>query len=529
MSEAQHPERNGAVQTEQGFRRRFGKPRSLRGKLARWNALVLLLTLALLEIIIYLAVTYSLIKDVDQRLLTQATRLEASTRSQAVSGQPSDAAFFHQLVRGDPINEFTVNPLSIKLFDVHTSRLLAASPYLNQVLLPFSRSDFEAALHGQQILSELQDARGNQAHALTLPLYDKTQRLVAVAQVILSLQIVKQVQAILLIVLGIGGPLAALVAYGLSFLFTSCELRPLSRLITTMHTLSAQHLERRFHPQRLTIEVILLTEAFNQMLDRLEASFALQRTFVTDVSHNLRTSLTSLQGQMDVLLLDPELKDDVRPDLQRVNAELRRLARLVANLLTTARAEVGRLPQPFRNGIQFVELDLLLVEVARQARFLNQQSRLEVAQLEQMSVPGDADLLKQLLLNLVDNALTYTPPTGQVILELTRSDRAAHPVQQEMEHGQKEWAVLSVCDTGPGIDPEDLPHIFERYYRARHTRAGSKPGSGLGLSIARLIAVAHGGSITVESELGQGTCFRVWLPAARETMASHAASSDTRT
>jgi two-component system, OmpR family, sensor kinase len=146
--------------------------------------------------------------------------------------------------------------------------------------------------------------------------------------------------------------------------------------------------EWRFHPQRLTTEVILLTEAFNQMLDRLEASFALQRTFVTDVSHNLRTSLTSLQGQMDVLLLDPELKDDVRPDLQRVNAELRRLSRLVANLLTTARAEVGRLPQPFRHGIQFIELDLLLVEVAHQARFLNQQSRLQIGQLEQWKSSG---------------------------------------------------------------------------------------------------------------------------------------------
>jgi signal transduction histidine kinase len=280
----------------------------------------------------------------------------------------------------------------------------------------------------------------------------------------------------------------------------------------------------------LTTEIILLTEAFNQMLDRLEASFALQRAFVTEVSHELRTPLTALQGQMDVLLLDPELKDEMHQDLQQASAELRRLSRLVANLLTTARAEAGMLPQPFLHGTQFVELDLLLVEVARQTRFLDRQSRLELGQLEQMNVPGDADQLKQLLLNLVDNALTYTPPTGQVILELTHSNSAPYPIQQETENGQKEWAVLSVCDTGPGIDPEDLPHIFERYYRARYTRPGSKPGSGLGLSIARLIAVAHDGSITVESELGKGTCFRVWLPTARETTGpSHAAPSGTRT
>jgi hypothetical protein len=261
MSEARHTEGNGAVQTEQGFRllftrfrRRFGKPRSLRRKLAQWNALVLLLTLALLEVIIYLAVTYTLINDVDQRLMTQATRLEALTRSRTVSGQPAETAFFHQLVSSTPINEFTANPLYIKLFDVHTGRLLAVSPYLNQTLLPFSRPDFDAALHGQQILGELQDVRGNQVHALTLPLYDKTQRLVAVAQVIQSLQVVQQVQAILLIVLGAEGPLAALAAYGLSVLLTSRELHPLSHLITTMHRLSEQHLEIRFHPQRLTTE-----------------------------------------------------------------------------------------------------------------------------------------------------------------------------------------------------------------------------------------------------------------------------------
>src|SRR5690348_12325112 len=168
MSEALSSEGNGAVQTEQGcrlpfprFRTHLDKPRSLRRKLARWNALVLLLTLALLEVIIYLAVTSTLIHDVDQRLRTQASSLEAMTRSRTLSGQPSDIVFFQQLVSGPSVNEFTANPLYIKVFDAHTGRLLAVSPYLNQVLLPFNRSDFETALHGQQILSELQDVRGN--------------------------------------------------------------------------------------------------------------------------------------------------------------------------------------------------------------------------------------------------------------------------------------------------------------------------------------------------------------------------------
>jgi signal transduction histidine kinase len=318
-------------------------------------------------------------------------------------------------------------------------------------------------------------------------------------------------------VLGIGGLIAVIIAYAVSFLLTNRELHPLSTLINTMHRLSAQRLQTRLPPQKPdTIEIQRLTEAFNSMLDRLEAGFDSQRNFVTNVSHELRTPLTAVQGHIDVLLLDPHL-DGIRPDLQQINAELRRLSRMVANLLTTARVDAGVLPQPFANGIQYVELDLLLVEVARQAHFLNQQEKIEIGHLEQISVPGDVDMLKQVLLNLIDNAITYTPLTGRVTLSLTRSNN--HPAQLQTDAGSNagEWAMLSVCDTGPGIHPEDLPHIFERHYRARYAEGLSTHGLGLGLSIARLIVEAHHGYIDVESELGKGTCFYVWLSTTQET------------
>jgi signal transduction histidine kinase len=283
-----------------------------------------------------------------------------------------------------------------------------------------------------------------------------------------------------------------------------------------MHRLSAQRLQTRLPPQKPdTIEIQRLTEAFNSMLNRLEAGFDSQRNFVTNVSHELRTPLTAVQGHIDVLLLDPHL-DGIRPDLQQINAELRRLSRMVANVLTTARVDAGMLPQPFANGIQYVELDLLLVEVARQAHFLNQQERIEIGHLEQIRVPGDADMLKQVLLNLIDNAIRYTPPPGQVTLSLTRSNKPPEQLQMEARSNSGAWAILSVCDTGPGIHQEDLPHIFERYYRARHIEGRSQRGLGLGLSIAHLIVEAHHGYIDVESEVGKGTCFNVWLPSAQE-------------
>jgi two-component system OmpR family sensor kinase len=215
-----------------------------------------------------------------------------------------------------------------------------------------------------------------------------------------------------------------------------------------------------------------------------------------------------------VLLLNPELEGEMRADLQEVSTELRRLTRLVTNLLTSARAEAGMLPRPFEGGsAQIVDLDALLVEVAHQARFINQQVRLELEQLEQVSVPGETDLLKQLLLNLVENALTYTPAGGEVKLSVIRRDCAPPEVLAETASQRRTWARLSVCDSGPGIEPDDLPHIFERNYRGRYGREVRSSGSGLGLFIAQLIAHAHHGAIIVNSEPGKGTCFHVWLPA----------------
>ncbi len=273
-------------------------------------------------------------------------------------------------------------------------------------------------------------------------------------------------------------------------------------------------------------EVRQLAEAFNQMLNCLEASFALQRAFVADVSHELRTPLTSIRGQIDVLLLNPALGDEIRQDVQYIQAELSRLSRLVYNLLTDARAEVGTLPQVSQENTQQVELDALLIEIVHQVRFLNRRVRLSFGQLEQGSVLGSRDLLKQLFLNIVDNALTYTPDGGHVLLELICTSAIPEELKALTSDEQEQWAKVSMIDTGPGIDPGDLPHIFKRHYRATSNQGRGKLSSGLGLSIAHLIAQAHNGTITVESIVGEGTSFHVWLPSCQEIMATTQATEN---
>jgi signal transduction histidine kinase len=176
------------------------------------------------------------------------------------------------------------------------------------------------------------------------------------------------------------------------------------------------------------------------------------------------------------------------------------MGRLVTDLLALARADAGQLLMR-----RPVMLDALLVDVYQQARSQASHVRLAIGDLEQVEMLGDPDRLKQLLFNLVNNACRYTPDGGRVTLALVERNGVAS---------------LTVSDTGPGIAPEDLPRIFERFYRTDHARSGEVGGTGLGLAISQVIAEAHGGRIEVESQVGAGSTFTVMLPTGLTTPAA---------
>lgn len=239
-------------------------------------------------------------------------------------------------------------------------------------------------------------------------------------------------------------------------------------------------------------EVGQLIQAFNQTLERLEKLFSTQRRFLADVSHELRTPLTVIKGNVGLLrrmgCADPESLDSIEQEVDR-------LTRLVGDLLLLAQAESGRLPL----AQQPVALDDVLMDVYQQIKLLaGERITVKLTEIDQLQVLGDRDRLKQVMLNLASNAVQYTPMGGQVMLALRRAGNRAQFV---------------VSDTGPGIPPDDLPHIFERFYRGeRSRRRGQATGFGLGLSIAYWIVRNHGGVIDVASREGVGTTFTVWLP-----------------
>jgi two-component system OmpR family sensor kinase len=242
-------------------------------------------------------------------------------------------------------------------------------------------------------------------------------------------------------------------------------------------------------------EVGRLSMTFNESLERLERLFNTQRRFLADVSHELRTPLTTIRGNVDLLR---RMGGADLTSLDAIQSEAERMNRLVGDLLLLAQADAGNLPLARAS----VELDTLLLEVFREAQVLAGGVKLGLGEMDQAVVTGDRDRLKQILLNLVSNALKFTPEGGRVTMGLALVN---------------EWVRVTITDTGLGVPPEEVPHIFDRFYRVDKARSRAVGGAGLGLSIAQRLAQLHGGRIEAASDgiAGHGTTFSVWLPLAK--------------
>jgi len=310
-------------------------------------------------------------------------------------------------------------------------------------------------------------------------------------QIAQSLRTVDAAMDRLLKIMMVGGAVALIAALLLGDYLTRRALRPVDTIAQTAQQIAAaDDLSRRIPYDGPPDELGQLTHTFNDTLERLEKLFNVQRRFVADVSHEMRTPLTTIRGNVDLIRRFGYDEEAVAA----IDGEARRMSRLVEDLLLLAKADAGRLPLE----IATVEADTLVLEVYNQARLFGEGVHVKLGTLDQVQVEGDADRLKQLLLNLVSNGIKYTPEGGSVTLSLTREDR---------------WARLDVTDTGVGIPGGDLPHIFDRFYRVDKARARAKGGTGLGLSIAQWIAEAHGGTLRVVSTPGQGSTFSLLIPA----------------
>jgi heavy metal sensor kinase len=272
-------------------------------------------------------------------------------------------------------------------------------------------------------------------------------------------------------------------------------LQPIETITRAAQTIEAQDLNRRLPVANPRDEIGQLVGVLNSLLSRLEGAFAQARQFTADAAHELRTPLAVLRCGLEVAMAKARRAEEYQEALGASVAEVARLSRVVDNLFSLARADAGS--QEF--DWERVDLGKLVREVYEQAELMAEAKGLSTALHTngEVFVRGDWVRLRQLLLNLVDNAVKYTPAGGTVRLTVERA-------------GQR--ATISVADTGIGIPAESLPHIFARFYRVDTARSLDGAGGGLGLSICQWVARAHGGEVTVRSQLGCGSTFVVSLP-----------------
>lgn len=467
--------------------------KTIRWKLTFWYASLLAIILILLGVTLYQVLQHSLmaeaINTVEVRAQQITNFIEAPETRNAGEGQGT----FIDITDPDLVNKFSSGGVYIEIRDPQ-GKVVNHSPLLSQAQIEEEVSISRLSSSGPGCLELLRIPELGRMIVYVLPLVRKGQNLgtVKVGQSLHFVDGTLNRLKLLLLFLSGGG---LILAIGVGAALAKGALSPIDHITKTARQIGARGLNQRLNMNGPDDEVTRLANAFDEMLDRLETAFQRGQRFTADVSHELRTPLTIIKGTAEVALRGKE-PQDYREALVTIDDEVDRMANIIDALLTLARADAGQ--QQLEMGT--VDLKELVESVHTAFAPIAAEKNIVLNKTAaSIKVRGDPDRLRQLLHNLVANALKYTPRGGAVTLSLEKDG---------------DWAKITVADTGIGIPEKDLPHIFERFYRVDRARSRAEGGAGLGLSIVKWIVDAHGGRIEVRSEVGKGTVFTVWLPSA---------------
>ncbi|MBM2810239.1 MAG: periplasmic sensor signal transduction histidine kinase [Chloroflexi bacterium] len=466
----------------------------LRLRLTVLNALVIASAICLLGAFTYLIEARSLAEELDESLRSQGRILVNIYQVRAGLSPRTRERILPQP------NVFAGPSFHVQVIDPD-GEIMDRSAELGARRLPVKEQTLLRAGDNEQVFETVR-LEGQNVRLLTVPLVAEEEFL-GYIQVARSLETIEDALEFLArSLLGVGAVLLVL-TLAVSWALAVVSLSPIGRITQAAREVTRSgRLDRRLPPPRSRDEIGRLAETFNRMMDRLEGAFAAQRRFIADASHELRTPLTTVRGNLELLRRQDAVSDPaMREALTDVIDEAQRMSRLVERLLALARADAGQ--QLSRTAVR---IDEIVRTVHREVQPLAQQVAVRIDRIAAIQVMGDPDALKQLLLILVENGIKYTPAAGEVTIGLALESRDV---------------VLSVTDTGCGISPEDIPRLFERFFRAATAR--SSGGTGLGLAIAQWIVEEHGGAIHVTSQLGAGSTFAVRLPG-RLVVAAPAAS-----
>ena len=472
------------------------RPRSLRARLALWHAAILGLTLAALAGLTLFLLRGFLHSRADQALEqyaeTTAAIVAAEVREARINGRREPPRFLNR-----DLQEWG---RKIQIIDAH-GKLVERSASLGNQRLPATMDARLAGLKGVVSRETVTGLDEFPVRVVTVPVQmgKDTPYLVQAAA---SLEGIEDALNRAGTILGVLTPTVFVISLLGGWVLVGRSLRPVDEITRTALAIEHTNLDRRISAPGSDDEIARLASAFNEMIARLDQSFRQIQQFSADASHELKTPLTSIRGEAEVALMREATPEEYRTVLRSIVDETERMTAIVDNLLLLARADAEQI-QIRRERVPVHEL---VMEVFEQLGPLARRKNvtLDVAALDEASVSGDPLWLRQILVNLVNNAIKYTPAGGSVQLSLTTDHRSATSQAPE--------ARVSVSDTGPGIPAEHLPHLFNRFYRVDSGRSRDAGGVGLGLNIAKWAAESHGGRIEVASEPGRGSTFILVLP-----------------
>ena len=476
---------------------------SIRLRLTVWYSALVASTLVMFGITIYLFLDMNLYKDMKDRItnMYQSTPIQKSMDLR--NGLNLDVSYYdgERILNGDMYlfiynftNGVTTKSINLEGLDISFGKRASA----DQIVEGFRRQNVD--VYGEFLVFEQPiQIQGNTVGAIQIGMYSEQQ-----AHFLSSLKRILIVSSIVTVVM----------AFSLGLFLAQQTLRPIENIIRATNRVQkgadlSLRIPREGPPED---EIGQLTETINNMLRRMEIfyneldeAYRAQRRFVSDASHELRTPLTTIRGNVDLLqrmwmkdtgptpLTEQEREEMSMEALADISDEARRMSRLVNDMLSLARADAGYIMEK-----ETVALKPLVEEVVRRAQFLQRKADWicdDISNLDQVYVKGNKDYLQQMLFIFIENAFKYTA-SGSVTLTA---------VSQDNQVG------IRVKDTGIGMNQEEVPHIFERFYRADVSR-GVTSGTGLGLSIAKWIIDEHKGSVEVVTKPGEGTTFLIWLP-----------------
>lgn len=469
---------------------------SIKWKLTFWYSLLLLISLIFWAVIFFFVLSKSLTQEMEQPLIAKAFQIRYYIEDN-YGRIPLQDISLDYVTDSYGFENFYAPKVYSRILSPEGLVITKSSNLPENYFLPVDRKVIKDVVDGKNVFRTLHLNPLESLHIFSMPVkVDK--KVIAVIEVARSSISVENTLVYTKGILIFVGVLTMLLAIGGGYFISFTLFKPLDQV-----THKATEIERTSDlTKRIELtspdEIGELAKSFNTMMDRLEQAFKTQQQFLADASHELNTPLTSIRSNVDYLIKRGQNEGEVQEVMLAVKKESERMSRLLSDLLLLSQeAEKGGFPLIFSD----VELDTLMLETFYQMKKIAPHINLQIGKEDQVLVEGDRDRLKQLLLNLVENAVKYTPKGGTVTLSLWKDESHAY---------------LEVKDTGIGIAPEHIPFIFDRFYRTDKARSRPTGGSGLGLSIAKKIALAHQGDIAARSSLGEGSAFTLMLPLKKE-------------